>query len=169
MNELREDKQSNNLLQKIVLSFKTYYIGNWQKAFDFKGYANRKEYWLFILWNTVIFILLFFLDYSLGLIKNYRGQIHGLMSSIYNLLVLLPSLSLFIRRLHDIGESAIRFFVVLILVFVCSMLYGISQHIIFLLVSFIGSLLLLLYLFKALYKKGDSELNQQFNKQEMQI
>lgn len=63
---------------------------------DFKGRARRKEYWMFVLVNTIVSVALTFLG---GLIKC------PWIGSIYSLLVLIPSLAVMVRRLHDIGRS----------------------------------------------------------------
>lgn len=54
---------------------------------DFKGRAGRKEFWLFILNLLVIYFVLHSINTELG--------------SIFDLLVILPMLSLYARRVHD--------------------------------------------------------------------
>ena len=63
---------------------------------DFKGRARRKEYWIFVLVNAVISIVLGMIG---ALIKM------PWIGSIYGLIVLVPSLAVGVRRLHDIGKS----------------------------------------------------------------
>lgn len=63
---------------------------------DFKGRARRKEYWMFVLFNLIIQIVL--------------GVIGGLIKmpwiiSIYGLAILVPAIAVGIRRLHDVGKS----------------------------------------------------------------
>ncbi len=64
--------------------------------FDFQGVAGRRAFWMFVLFNFVIAVVL---NIVLGLI--HLGPLAGL----YSLAVLLPSLGLAVRRLHDIGKS----------------------------------------------------------------
>ena len=59
--------------------------------FDFSGKEGRKVFWLFIL-NCII------ISFVLGLIS-------GILSTIFSLVVLLPSLGILVRRLHDAGFS----------------------------------------------------------------
>ena len=66
---------------------------------DFNGRARRREYWMFLLWNLVA---QFVLGLVLGLISSKLGTIVG---GIYSLAILLPGLSLAVRRLHDTGKS----------------------------------------------------------------
>ena len=74
---------------------------------DFNGRARRKEYWMFALVNFIISLAIIGIDNALGLSFNYTGNISGagVFNSIYNLLILIPSLAVTVRRLHDVGKS----------------------------------------------------------------
>ena len=63
---------------------------------DFKGRARRKEYWMFVLFNILIAALLGIL----GVLIKFPY-----LSTLYGLAVLVPSLAVGVRRLHDIGRS----------------------------------------------------------------
>jgi len=66
---------------------------------NFKGRARRSEYWWFVLANFIVSCVL-------GILANATGSgIISAISSIYSLAVLLPSLAVEVRRLHDIGKS----------------------------------------------------------------
>ncbi len=73
-----------------------YYIGAWKKFADFTGRARRKEYWMFVLFNLIVSIICSVVDAALGTM---------FIGSIYSLAVLLPSLAVGARRLHDTGRS----------------------------------------------------------------
>lgn len=60
--------------------------------FDFNGRATRKVFWLFTL-------NMFIINFVLGAVSD------GILSMFVSLLVLLPSLGLSVRRLHDINAS----------------------------------------------------------------
>ncbi|HEY4030989.1 MAG TPA: DUF805 domain-containing protein [Caulobacteraceae bacterium] len=63
---------------------------------DFQGVASRKEYWMFFLFNFIASILVGFV----------AGFIHlPAIGSLYSLAVLLPSIGIAVRRMHDIGKS----------------------------------------------------------------
>jgi uncharacterized membrane protein YhaH (DUF805 family) len=79
-----------------------WYIGVLKKYATFGGRARRTEYWMFVLFNVVISFGLGFLDGVLGLTNN---QGNGPLGSIYSLAVLLPSLAVGIRRMHDTDHS----------------------------------------------------------------
>lgn len=68
-----------------------------QHYFDFNGRARRAEFWWFVLVNVIIAIILNVIGSILHL-----GQLLG---GLYNLAVLLPSLGVGVRRLHDINRS----------------------------------------------------------------
>lgn len=65
---------------------------------NFNGRARRKEYWLFTLANVLISLVLGFV---LGLISPSLG----LIGNVYSLAVLLPSLGVAVRRMHDLGKD----------------------------------------------------------------
>ena len=69
----------------------------------FEGRARRKEYWMFFLINIIISIVLVIIDSKTGLLNQEVG--YGLFSGIYTLGVLLPSIAVSMRRLHDTGRS----------------------------------------------------------------
>jgi len=59
----------------------------------FKGRATRTEYWSFILINAII-------SWVLGMIDSSQ-----IGYSIYSLAVLIPTLAVAVRRMHDVGKS----------------------------------------------------------------
>jgi uncharacterized membrane protein YhaH (DUF805 family) len=63
----------------------------------FSGRARRKEYWLFFLFNIII-------DLVLGVIERSAGG-PGVLGGIYSLVVLIPSIAVSVRRLHDTDRS----------------------------------------------------------------
>ena len=69
----------------------------------FGGRAQRAEYWFFVLFNAIASIGLLIVD---GLIGTYNMQTGlGLLNIVYSLGVLIPSIAVSVRRLHDIGKS----------------------------------------------------------------
>ena len=80
-----------------------YYIEFWKRAFDFKGVANRKQYWFAVLFNAIVlfiisFIMLIFTD-------GDEGGAVDIISGLYTLAMLIPSISISVRRLHDHNMS----------------------------------------------------------------
>lgn len=72
------------------------------KYATFSGRARRKEYWMFLLINLVVSVALALIDSLIGSVSE-SGM--GLLSSVYSIGVLIPSLALSVRRLHDIGRT----------------------------------------------------------------
>ena len=70
----------------------------------FSGRARRKEYWMFVLFNFI-----FALAASLIGIFTF-----GVVYILYGLAVLVPTLAVAVRRLHDIGKSGWYWFIILI-------------------------------------------------------
>ena len=58
---------------------------------QFSGRARRSEYWYFVLFNTIISIVLSFVDGMIGTFDLETGV--GLFSGVYALLVFIPSLA----------------------------------------------------------------------------
>lgn len=80
---------------------------------NFSGRARRMEYWMFVLFNVIFAIILMVLDNVLGI--NYDSEIlYGPLYTIYALAIIIPSLAVLVRRLHDIGKSGWWFFISLI-------------------------------------------------------
>jgi uncharacterized membrane protein YhaH (DUF805 family) len=64
------------------------------------GRARRSEYWYFALVNMGIIVVLALLDAPIRKITGF-----GPFGTIYSLAVLLPSIGVAIRRLHDTDRS----------------------------------------------------------------
>lgn len=65
----------------------------------FSGRAGRSEYWMFYLINLVI-------GFVIGFVETLFGS-PGILGALYGLAVLLPSLAVATRRLHDTGRSGL--------------------------------------------------------------
>ena len=65
---------------------------------NFEGRARRKEFWMFTLVSLVINVGTLILDASLF-------SDLGLVNGLYTLAILLPSIAVGIRRMHDINKS----------------------------------------------------------------
>ncbi|MGL5179317.1 MAG: DUF805 domain-containing protein [Aeromonas veronii] len=76
-----------------------WYISVLKQYAVFSGRARRTEYWMFVLCNVIVMLLL-------GMVDKLIGGDNEQISSIYSLAVLLPSLAVAARRLHDTDRSA---------------------------------------------------------------
>lgn len=79
-----------------------YYLHVLRNFSSFSTRARRKEYWMFVLVNLGISIGLMALDNVFGL--TYTGASSGPLTSLYSLVVLVPSIAVAVRRLHDINK-----------------------------------------------------------------
>ena len=119
-----------------------YYLAVLKKYATFSGRARRKEYWYFALMNWIISFCL-----SLPFLCSYLNIIFQTVSSIdtlptedelllatltnmspisivlyvlamlYQIAVFIPTLALWVRRLHDIGKSG-KFLLLILVLFI---------------------------------------------------
>jgi len=95
-----------------------YYLLALKKYAVFEGRASRREYWMFYLFNAIFIILAAIMDTLLGtLIKNAFAITGGLFSTIYLFAILLPYISIGVRRFHDVGKNGVIVVIVNILSF----------------------------------------------------
>jgi len=69
----------------------------------FDGRAHRQEFWYFMLFYLLIYTALSLVDHVIGAVEEQTGT--GLFSGLYALAMLVPSLAVGARRLHDTGRS----------------------------------------------------------------
>ncbi len=85
---------------KMFFSMMWFYVTTcFKKCFDFSGRARRKEYWFFVLFTWIVGNL-FSLAYSI-----FDIPFIDILSNIYAILVIIPTLAVAFRRVHDIGYS----------------------------------------------------------------
>lgn len=78
------------------------------KYFDAKGRASRSEYWFVILFNFLIMGAIQIVNGILGIslsLSSSSTNLFNIIYGIYTLAILIPSVTLCIRRFHDIGRS----------------------------------------------------------------
>ena len=83
---------------------------------NFSGRARRKEYWMFVFVQAIVMIGLMILDSVLGLDFELQGISlgYGYLYLIGIIVQFIPSLSVVVRRLHDVGKSGWFYFIFLI-------------------------------------------------------
>ena len=83
---------------------------------NFSGRARRKEYWMFVLVQTIVMIGLMILDNVLGLDFELQGISlgYGYLYLIGIIVHFIPSFAVVVRRLHDVGKSGWFYLLVLI-------------------------------------------------------
>lgn len=83
-----------------------WYLQVLKKYAVFEGRARRKEYWMFILFNLIFAML--------ASIIGIKLRISLIIFAIYILAIIIPTISVIVRRLHDIGKSGVWIFIRLI-------------------------------------------------------
>jgi uncharacterized membrane protein YhaH (DUF805 family) len=81
----------------------SWFVEALKKYAVFSGRSRRKEYWYFALFVIIISFVLSIIDLLTGAYARTVGV--GLLSSIFSLAVLIPSIAVTVRRLHDIDRS----------------------------------------------------------------
>ncbi|MFJ9901793.1 DUF805 domain-containing protein [Streptomyces sp. NPDC101152] len=76
----------------------SWFLEALKKYAVFSGRARRKEYWMYTLFITIIYIVL-------AIISSASKSAGIALLVIFYLAILLPSLAVGIRRLHDTGRS----------------------------------------------------------------
>lgn len=103
---------------------KKAFISMFENAFDFKGRATRSEYWYVVLVN---FIIGFILGFMSGLFEdNMIGKLADILTIIYQIVIIIPVISLTVRRLHDANISGfvyLAYYIYYILVVIVDVFY----------------------------------------------
>ncbi len=89
-----------------------WYISVLKNYATFQGRARRKEYWMFVLFNMIFMVVAMILDNILG--TTFYAAYYGFIYLIYALALMIPSLAVSVRRLHDVGKSGGFIFIALI-------------------------------------------------------
>lgn len=78
----------------------------WSNYFDFSGVSSRKDYWCPFLINVIVILLLLILAGGAAedMDEEYAGFM-GLVSVLYYIAIIIPSISVAVRRLHDTNRS----------------------------------------------------------------
>ena len=79
-----------------------WYIEVLKKYAVFSGRARRREYWMFVLFNVIIAVVLTIIE---GIADAGSEGSRSTLTTLYGLAVLIPSLAVSVRRLHDTGRS----------------------------------------------------------------
>ncbi len=76
-----------------------WYLRPWKNYFYLAGRAQRKEFWTFTIVNSIIISVLIVVDGMIGA--------HGFIFFPFHFLILCPSITVSVRRLHDVGRSGL--------------------------------------------------------------
>ena len=79
-----------------------WYIKVLKKYAVFEGRASRQEYWMFFL---VHLIISFGVGFLTGVLSSITKTDQTILGNIYSLAVLIPSIAVAIRRMHDTDRN----------------------------------------------------------------
>jgi uncharacterized membrane protein YhaH (DUF805 family) len=96
-----------------------WFIAGLQKYAEFSGRSRRKEYWMYVLFSTLIGI-------GLAILSHFSFAA-GVIYVLFLLGTFIPGFAVFVRRLHDTGRSGWMMLIglipligaIVILVFLC--------------------------------------------------
>jgi len=69
---------------------------------DFQGRSRRKEYWMYTLFIFLVSMVLTMIDLGMG---TGTPTGFGILSGLFSLAILIPSIAVGVRRLHDTDRS----------------------------------------------------------------
>ena len=79
------------------------------RTFSYSGRSGRSEFWGFVLAVTIVGLIVFLIEKIAGFDHAELGPYDA-----FSVLMVLPTLGLWVRRLHDIGKSGWWFLITLI-------------------------------------------------------
>jgi len=87
------------------------------KYTNFSDRASRSEFWLFTLFNAIVSLMLMFLDPLIAgeSFLDY-DEIFPPLSTIFLLAIIIPAISVSVRRLHDVNRSGWWFLIELTII-----------------------------------------------------
>ena len=98
---LAETAEPHDKYEKEI--FMEWFLKALRQYSDFEGRARRKEYWMYTLFYLIFALGAIVLDFILGSASDDFG--YGLFYVLYVLAMLIPTLAVSVRRLHDVGKS----------------------------------------------------------------
>ena len=84
------------------MDFQTSVKTCFKKYADFSGRALRSEFWWFVLFVSLGSIVVTIIDI---MILGYPIEVNGPMYLIFGVAVIIPSIAVTARRLHDVNRS----------------------------------------------------------------
>ena len=84
------------------MNFQTSIKTCFNKYAVFSGRASRSEYWFFVLFGLLGGIISVIID---TMILGYSAEVNGPINLIFSVALILPSISVAARRLHDLDKS----------------------------------------------------------------
>ena len=139
---------------KAIISFKDAIRSFFKNWTDFRSRASRSEYnWTILFTNLMLIPLTLFYSILIGIIlllpeSNPIASFFALIIMLISLLLfvifylclLIPSITILIRRLHDIGYSGWSYFLYILIYFVISIIFLQLSYFVYVFMSFLLSI-----------------------------
>lgn len=106
-NQSQGQQPYNNVPEAPAMDFQTAVRTCFNKYADFSGRATRAEYWWWVLFNVIVSIVV-------GVVAGIIPHVGQFISYAVSLALLIPSLAVAWRRLHDMGRAGGWYFIGLI-------------------------------------------------------
>ena len=84
------------------MNFQTSIKTCFSKYAVFSGRASRSEFWFFVLFGLLGGVISAIID---TMILGYSAEVNGPINLIFSVALILPSIAVTTRRLHDINKS----------------------------------------------------------------
>ena len=91
-----------------------WYLEVLRKYAVFEGRARRMEYWMFTVISFLVSIVIGFCVGFVGGLLGLDQNVVMILSLLYSVAVLIPSLAVWVRRMHDTGRSGWWIFLILV-------------------------------------------------------
>jgi uncharacterized membrane protein YhaH (DUF805 family)/ribosomal protein S27AE len=99
-------KKTENEQKKSPKSLWKWHLKCWKQYADFKGRAQRKEYWSFYLFYSLGYILCAVVSAIIDELFDYASpSVIAIPFILYILATTMPYMAVTVRRLHDSGQS----------------------------------------------------------------
>jgi uncharacterized membrane protein YhaH (DUF805 family) len=82
-----------------------WYFEVLRKYAEFDGRARRKEYWMFSLISILVSMAFGFVAGLVGGMMGLSENAVTMLALVYSAAVLIPSVAVWVRRMHDTGRS----------------------------------------------------------------
>ena len=102
----KQNEQSQNVSKEQDLSLWDYFVECMTKKYScFDGRARRKEFFAFILYSNLITFVIGFMLIFIGATLDINPDIIEMIATFVNIAFAIPSISVLVRRMHDVNMS----------------------------------------------------------------